>query len=47
MATQQHENEKQDENETVVTPVFDLLMDTGLLAWLQVLGSWILFMNTW
>lgn len=22
-------------------------MDGGLLAWLQVLGSWILFMNTW
>lgn len=25
----------------------DLLMDHGLLAWLQVLGSWILFANTW
>lgn len=22
-------------------------MDEGLLAWLQVLGSWILFANTW
>lgn len=22
-------------------------MDSGLLAWLQVLGSWILFANTW
>lgn len=22
-------------------------MDGGILAWLQVLGSWILFMNTW
>lgn len=47
MATQQHEDEKQLENETVVTPIPDLLLDTGLLAWLQVLGSWILFMNTW
>lgn len=24
-----------------------LLIDRGLTAWLQVLGSWILFMNTW
>ncbi|KAH0031480.1 hypothetical protein KCU78_g2811, partial [Aureobasidium melanogenum] len=29
----------------VSTP--ELLMDRGLTAWLQVLGSWILFMNTW
>ena len=25
----------------------ELIMDEGLLAWLQVLGSWILFANTW
>lgn len=25
----------------------ELRMDSGLTAWLQVLGSWILFMNTW
>lgn len=24
-----------------------LLMDRGLTAWLQVLGSWTLFMDTW
>lgn len=24
-----------------------LIMDEGLTAWLQVLGSWILFWNTW
>lgn len=25
----------------------ELVMDQGVVAWLQVLGSWILFANTW
>lgn len=25
----------------------ELQMDHGVVAWLQVLGSWILFANTW
>jgi hypothetical protein len=37
------------DSETIVAddPVPPPLMDRGLVAWLQVLGSWILFMNTW
>ncbi|KAK5988390.1 MFS-type transporter dbaD [Cladobotryum mycophilum] len=33
------------ENDSPTTPIFR--MDHGLEAWLQVLGSWILFANTW
>ncbi|KAK1986345.1 major facilitator superfamily transporter [Colletotrichum cereale] len=35
------------DDETVQDAVGELPMDQGVVAWLQVLGSWILFANTW
>ncbi|KXH65199.1 major facilitator superfamily transporter [Colletotrichum nymphaeae SA-01] len=35
------------DDETARVDEEELIMDQGLVAWLQVLGSWILFANTW
>ncbi|KAK7457414.1 major facilitator superfamily transporter [Colletotrichum acutatum] len=35
------------DDETARVDEEELVMDQGLFAWLQVLGSWILFANTW
>ncbi|GAB7353800.1 hypothetical protein MBLNU459_g4179t1 [Dothideomycetes sp. NU459] len=41
------EDEKFNQVSIVASSPPDSKMDGGLIAWLQVLGSWILFMNTW
>lgn len=38
---------KTDPDQLVNDGPSELRMDSGLIAWMQVLGSWILFANTW
>ena len=40
-------DEEQDDQSVIVRPDDDSIPDGGLVAWLQVLGSFMIFFNTW